>query len=344
LKPHCPHLELVDTHAHPDPDSGAINPELLKPDISIYNSKTSRERETDFSLIEAHIEVKFDTDDDAFCDDNAVSVERTSQRGQDTKGQIASYAVAQLATQFRKYIFSILVVGDHARILRWDRSGAIVTKAFKYSGRHLADFFWRYDRALPADRGVDESVSEPSSDEIELARRHLRLSIQDRLVKFAVHSDVDNTISYYVGSRPTFKGNSSPTGRATRTFIVLELQTLNVVFFKDTWRIDLPGVQREGMLYARLHKSNVLHIPPFLRGGDVPGQSTRTQEFVDAEWARPLLKPLRPHQHYRLVLGVVARDLTSFESSYELVVAMKDAIQGTTIFVISKLPTHMVVL
>jgi len=306
-----------------------VFPELLKPDISIYTRGCDRSRPTDFSLMESHIEVKFDENDDPFDDESVHSFEHDREASKDTKGQITSYAVAQLAGQFRTHIFTILVCGGYARILRWDRSGAVVTAAFDYCNRYLGEFFWRYDRTPPDDRGMELSISKPSDTEVTLARQYLRCSLQALLLKFAVYNDMDGKTSYYIGSKPSFKGNASPTGRATRTFIVFDQQTRRVVFLKDTWRIDLPDVVKEGEIYKILHEAKVPFIAPFLCGGDIFQHRTRTQDFSSERWARPIKNSLRPHQHYRLVLGVVGRDFTSFDSSWEMVGAIRDALQGT---------------
>lgn len=330
----------MDSHNHPDPKSKTLNPDPLKPDISVYARNSGRDRPTDFSLMECHIEVKLDERDDAFVDnptkggpkkDNprkTSAFERDVEVAKDTKGQITSYAVAQLATQFRVHLFTVLVCGRYARLFRWDRSGVVVTAAFDYCDRYLADFFWRYDRAELPGRGGDTTVSIPSEAEQELARLHLKCSPKEPLVKFAVHDDKNNKVSYYVGSKPTFKGTTSPTGRATRTFIVYDLQINRVVFLKDTWRIDLPNVVKEGEIYEELQNANVPHIAPFQRGGDIPHQRTRTQDFAKKTWAYKIEIALRPHHHYRVVLGVVGRDLTSFDSTWEMVGAVRDALQG----------------
>ena len=305
-----------------------MNPELLKPDISVYTQGSHRSRPTDFSLMESHVEVKFDENDDPFHDNYSPHFEHDTEASEDTKGQITSYAVAQLATQFRTHIFTILVCGGYARILRWDRSGAVVTAAFDYCDRYLGEFFWRYDCASPGDRGMDLSISKPSEAEGKLARQYLKCSLQASLLKFAVYNDKDDKIFYYIGSKPSFKGNASPTGRATRTFIVFDPQTKRVIFLKDTWRIDLPDVVKEGDIYNVLHEAKVPFIAAFLCGGDIIDHRTRTQDFLSEPSTPPIQKSLRPHQHYRLVLGVVGRDLTSFDSSWEMVGAIRDALQG----------------
>jgi hypothetical protein len=99
---------------------------------------------------------------------------------------------------------------------------------------------------------------------------------------------------------------------------------------KDTWRIDLPDVVKEGEIYDILHDAKVSFIEPFVCGGDVDEHQTHTQDFVSKPWAKNIMKSLRPHQHYRMVLGVVGRDLTSFESSWEIVGTIRDALQGNS--------------
>ncbi|KAI9430736.1 hypothetical protein H4582DRAFT_1823498, partial [Lactarius indigo] len=53
-------------------------------------------------------------------------------KGVSTAGQITVYAALQLDCQFRMHVFSILVVNDYIRLIRWDRSGAIITAPIYY--------------------------------------------------------------------------------------------------------------------------------------------------------------------------------------------------------------------
>ncbi|TFY64974.1 hypothetical protein EVG20_g5758 [Dentipellis fragilis] len=87
-------------------------------------------------------------------------VQVQDQPGKDTRGQITAYAAAMLELQFRTFVFSVLIMGDFARLIRWDRSGAIVTEAFNYQvdPEPLAQFLWRYNFLSRAQRGFDESV------------------------------------------------------------------------------------------------------------------------------------------------------------------------------------------
>ncbi|KAI0281640.1 hypothetical protein BGY98DRAFT_907096, partial [Russula aff. rugulosa BPL654] len=74
-------------------------------------------------------------------------------------GQITAHATSILSAQYRTHTYMVLVVGDHARLIRWDRGGAVVTKKFKwYEEPFLYDFFMRYDTADPETRGRDSTV------------------------------------------------------------------------------------------------------------------------------------------------------------------------------------------
>jgi hypothetical protein len=44
-------------------------------------------------------------------------------------GQITAYATSILSTQYRTHTFMVFIVKDYAMFLRWDRSGAVVTRA-----------------------------------------------------------------------------------------------------------------------------------------------------------------------------------------------------------------------
>ncbi|KAK0186679.1 hypothetical protein F5146DRAFT_879255, partial [Armillaria mellea] len=126
----CTSLQLLDTHATPDPQSGVFNPDLLKPDISAYKTKDTIDPVTQFSLVETHIELKLVTADDAFDDEGEF--ESDSPPSRDTRGQLVSYANAQMASQYRTHLFTVFICTNRARLLRWDRSGVTVTHAFRY--------------------------------------------------------------------------------------------------------------------------------------------------------------------------------------------------------------------
>ena len=68
-------------------------------------------------------------------DDNEQIFLRNSKACADTIGQITSYATAQLGSQFQfcTCIYSVLIIKDYARLIQWDRTGAIVTDPIHYN-------------------------------------------------------------------------------------------------------------------------------------------------------------------------------------------------------------------
>ena len=152
----CPNLDIVDTHNHPAPD---YDGKLIKPDICIYTDKSGRAAMTpnDIKRVEIIGEFKYSENDDPFEDKVGKPFERNSNSAKDTLGQITQYATAQLAAQFRTHAFSLLVFRKYVRLLRWDRSGLVVTERTNIDD--LCEFLWRFDQATAVARGVDTSIN-----------------------------------------------------------------------------------------------------------------------------------------------------------------------------------------
>jgi hypothetical protein len=328
----CPNLRIFDTSNYPDSKCGG-----LKPDIAIYLTDAERGLETDFSKMEMWLEFKHDALADGFRDPedsmepnaNDHSFEHNSDLSKLTRGQLASYAAAHMGTQFRVHAFSALVCGRSARLIRWDRAGAIVTRAFDYTQRPeiLAGFLWRYNQLDPQGRGCDASVSQPTQGEVENARILLQLDDHDcKFAKLLIPGAGDASDGYYIVPSPRYTSRS-PFGRATRPSRAYDIERDKIVFCKDYWRIDQFGMKKEGDIYALLREHRVPHIAPFDRGEDVLGHTTVTQSLRQEKWACKT-KEMPCHSHYRMSLDVVGRDLVNFASSWEFVKAMADAMEG----------------
>jgi hypothetical protein len=178
-------------------------------------------------------------------------------------------------------------------------------------------------------RGKDESVSDPSPAEEGAAREALKL---DRTIPLAKLSIPDaGGDRYFVTSAPEATLYTPP-GRATRGFRAYDVLQRTVVFLKDSWRIDLPEIQAEGQIYKTLRDAEVQHIPHCLASGNISTtkyHATKADIYSMKPWAacHPAAHFI-PHRHYRLSLDVVGRDLVKFESSYEMVSALRDALKG----------------
>ncbi|THH26847.1 hypothetical protein EUX98_g7338 [Antrodiella citrinella] len=133
-------------------------------------SRMSRET-WDWENSEVHIEVK--TESDIFF--HGLSPTRyvaniASTANVEKVGQIGTYAAAQMSRQHRVFLFSLFVYGDFMRIIRWDRSGALITDAIDYR-RHprvLAEFLYRYSHMTRAQRGWDTTVERATPEDAKM--------------------------------------------------------------------------------------------------------------------------------------------------------------------------------
>ena len=100
---------------------------------------------------------------------------------------------------------------------------------------------------------------------------------------------------------------------------------------KDSWRVDLPDIQAEGLTYEMLKKACVRNVPECVAYGDILDtdyHATKTFAYSTASWACLSEAHLVPHRHYRLALDIIGRSLVKFKSTYEMVAAVRDAVIG----------------
>ncbi|KAI0668649.1 hypothetical protein C8Q78DRAFT_1155413 [Trametes maxima] len=161
----CPGFTFVSTHSRGDPSDTSKE----APDIGLYpkdhapspskgpNGRTVGAA-TNWSFVELCIECK--TGSDPFNDKEPDFVAK-SDEGKKILGQILSYIELMFKRQHRTCIFLVLILGNKCRIIRFDRSGAVVTQAFRYKteGGVLVEFLWRYARWDHSTRGHDTSAT-----------------------------------------------------------------------------------------------------------------------------------------------------------------------------------------
>jgi hypothetical protein len=105
-------------------------------------------------------------------------------------------------------------------------------------------------------------------------------------------------------------------------------------------------MMKEGKICALLESKGVPNIAPFGKGNDVRDYMSLTHTLRDEKWAcwSRIMVLLR---QYRMSLDVVARHLTSFNSSREFVSAIANAMAGKRLFAHSdrrtnfSLPQHI---
>ena len=205
-------------------------------------------------------------------------------------GQNTCYAHVVQNRQFRTCVYSISVAGTTARLLRWDRTGVVVTESFNYKSEPgiLINFVWRFSKATNEQRGFDgsaravdspeerqrfydaikkhvqEQLPELSDKEVEEeANRHFCPGVLTRLTVGADEEARDILVS-----RPMFTSKGA-TGRSTMGYWGVDCTTDDVVFVKDVWRTDVPDVRTEGAVMKELLEAGVQNIPGLVCHGDV---------------------------------------------------------------------------
>uniref|UniRef100_A0A0W0FWI6 Fungal-type protein kinase domain-containing protein n=1 Tax=Moniliophthora roreri TaxID=221103 RepID=A0A0W0FWI6_MONRR len=109
-----------------------------------------------------------------------------------------------MAAQFRTHVFAVEVTGKNARLLRFDREGAVVTSSFAYEEEtHLVDFLWRFNHASSEARGHDGSVTMPSANEaahVDTARTVLHMEPTAKVWRFEVFDEAtQKPVVFYGG-------------------------------------------------------------------------------------------------------------------------------------------------
>jgi len=205
-------------------------------------------------------------------------------------GQSAHYAHIVQTCQFRTCVYSVSITGTVACLLRWDRSGVIVTRPFDYkiNPEFLVGFVWRFSRVTDKQRGFDcSAVAVDSEEERKQFADVIRIHAKEQLLGMSTKGIEDEISRHYwpgaitrltVGtgkeaykilvSRPMFT-SKGVTGRSTRGYWGVECGSQEVVFVKDVWRTEVPEVEAEGAILKGLLAAGVRNIPGFVCHGDV---------------------------------------------------------------------------
>lgn len=109
--------------------------------------------------------------------------------------------------------------------------------------------------------------------------------------------------------------------------LAFDTEIREIVFLKDYWRADVDGMKKEGEIYALLASKRVPNIAPFGKGNDVRDHTTLTHTLRNKKWACWSRNMVLLRQ-YRMSLDIVGRDLADFNSSWEFVGAIADAMKG----------------
>ena len=352
----CKNIKAFDTSNSPATEGDS----KYKPDISFYDIGTgdSDSRLTSFQRMEMFVEFKYGNTSDPFHVEGKQSFEKHFETTCATRGQIALYATRLQTYQFRTWVFSIGIFGNVARLFHWDRAGAIISEPIYYTkggNRELAEFLWRYDRLDRVQRGFDPTVFDATKEEAAAFDNAIKSAVTEgnRVLLKGLIDSVGNNVDYprkridtlsedeqvesYVVGRPIAIAGS-PTGRATRGFVAMS-RTGELVFLKDSWRPDIPGMMGEGHWFKRLEKSR--NICALVHGSEVKcvvaePSSTKSDPFQRTV-TNVHAKHYKEHAtmigyiHYRTVQRELYVPLHMFKDSKHLVQIMLDIAKGTSL-------------
>ncbi|KAI9060873.1 hypothetical protein FKP32DRAFT_1730486 [Trametes sanguinea] len=376
----CPGHTFVNTSTHLDVKGDYI----VKPDVTCYANKhvpkvrvNDLHSHTDMGYATFPIEVKCGVDADLFSDPyehlgssrghllvNTRLNKKDSGKALAAFGQVMSYVAEISACQFRCFCFLVCLYGCHARLMRWDRAGLIVTRRFhlQRDPEILCEFVWRYAHMSEVQRGMDSTVyaATPSEEAqfLSAIRTHVALQLglasseetslnksvlehyQPRAVSAVSVGDGDTSlIRLYLVSRPIVSPISA-TGRSTRSYWAVDKETGRLVYLKDTWRYRTAGAEMEGAVIAKLNEYGVRGVPGVIQHGHVPNignivspdifQHTLTQAFKGAKWACDQgidSQAMVMYSHYRMVTSIAGYSVHRFTGTRELLTAGHQTLQ-----------------
>ncbi|KAJ3504272.1 hypothetical protein NLJ89_g8020 [Agrocybe chaxingu] len=256
--------------------------------------------------------------------------ENKTDEDNQARGQIGAALTEICARQHRTRAFFVFMNAKEVRFLLHDRCATLVTRAVDYRKESgvLAEFFWRFARLTPAQRGIDETVRLATSDERVIAmdklkrwapKKHRPVLVMGvpkpdgKMHEFAVWGAMAEPKTLH--------------GRSTRTYPAVDLETGNVVFLKETWRADLSGMEKESDILKELNDKGVRYVPQFQYGDDIkqPYHTTNNHRYVKASWRAGSLRDVFKKTHHRFTELFVGNHLDKFTAPKNLLRAVSHA-------------------
>ena len=158
-----------DTTTVPDEDASPLNAQ----DGASYGSPSEQgplRAECSWRWAEVLVEVKLQSKHFPFPEHNPLS---NGNEHIQSRGQLVSYALQVLRTQHREHVFLVSICGNDARLVKFDRSGAMVSDGFDYTTEagvtFIGQFLYRLFRpsATPEGRGADPTATPASKEDAE---------------------------------------------------------------------------------------------------------------------------------------------------------------------------------
>ena len=86
-------------------------------------------------------------------------------------GQIVSYTSLVMGAQYCTHLFTVLILKQYARLIQWDRGGALVMVLIYFNTEsYLLDFLIRFNNLTPAAHGHDLTVCVATDSQLRRAQ------------------------------------------------------------------------------------------------------------------------------------------------------------------------------
>ncbi|KAF8899839.1 hypothetical protein CPB85DRAFT_1327065 [Mucidula mucida] len=221
-----------------------------------------------------------------------------------------------MSLMFRGHLFTVVVVGGYARLVRWDRRGSIVTNRFKYTkgpgALILFEFYLRFAQLTRTQRGLDPTVMPVADDDPDAKRARAKFSlyhsdilhceakavradvapVSERL--FWVTLTVDGTMRRFIIPAPKFHwGCLLPFSHSTCRSLAYDpskdldnyvdnappspTSRFSLFFMKDYWQEPSTQTKPKAEIYRLLAQHKVPNVAEMEVGGDIPGMITPAQ-------------------------------------------------------------------
>ncbi|GJE92033.1 hypothetical protein PsYK624_081860 [Phanerochaete sordida] len=315
-----------------------------------------------FGMLDIACDVKFSHLPFLSCRRKELVESLEMKEGGIARGRLAYFAAKQLQQQHRVCVWQVILSKTQAHLIRWDRSGAVVSEGFNPTREPwILHLLLVYSQASRQQQGFDRSahlLSGPSDLRKTFVRgiRECKSWYHDRelnafssidlsetsnwpLYKLEVPDDkAPGSIRACLVSQPFYMAHS-PLGRGTRVYVAYDLLSRKIRILKDAWRPQDTSYLPEYVACARLVKEGVEHAAKFICGGDIangPGdhpQTTITQELAtgieSASWRLPCapMPVWKTFVHYR-ILEEMALPLESLENSCQLLIVIRDIVKA----------------
>lgn len=295
------------------------------------------------------------TDDLAPKPDEEYPFENSTVKGSMSRGQMASYAGATMASQYRGHLFSTFTFGRYARFIRWDRSAAIVSARFDFVEHPtiLFDFYKRFSQLSEEQRGIDPNVKPATRAQGQRARKALKrfapvcwtgraCDLFKKQVDIATMSFLRMRFegSWYITAAPYCDSvGFSPFGRSSRARTVVPDGTNphnDVLYMKDYFREESLYTHPEAQIYRLLKEHRVEHVAEMMTGGDSDLERTIGHTMTGRDWVAHRSRPLRAREliHHVLLLKTIGRSLITFRTARDLVTCIADAMEGKSSYLL----------